>query len=111
MKRYLAELHKKSDYHKKRFAFLASGAVTLFIFGAWSLVIFPPRVDPSLALGKSEDAKVSEVSPFQSLGINLAASISALRDSFKGLEAKLKDIDFETNYIDIRKEALDTYGQ
>jgi hypothetical protein len=38
MKKYLSELHTKPHHHKKRFALLASGIVTLSIFAVWSVV-------------------------------------------------------------------------
>ena len=40
MRKYLAELHKKPDHHKKQFALLASGTITLFTFGVWSPATF-----------------------------------------------------------------------
>jgi len=111
MKRYLAELYKKPDHHKKRFALLASGTITLFIFGAWSLAVFPPKADQPLSGGKNNDSNVSEVSPFQSIRMNLATSLEAIRNSFEELKVGLEAVDFEAEYKEMRDGALDTYGQ
>ncbi len=43
MKKYLSTLHERPHHHKKRFAFLASGIVTLSIFAVWSLVRFSDK--------------------------------------------------------------------
>ncbi len=79
MKRYLATLHTKSDHHKRRFALLASGSVTLLIFGIWSLATFGMN---GAVVAKTEQ----EVSPFQSLQMNLAASFEVLGNNFKELK-------------------------
>ena len=111
MRKYLTELHKKSDRHKKRFAFLASGTITLFIFGVWSLAVFSPKADQPLSGGENNRLSVSEVSPFQSIRMNLAASLEAIGDSFGELKAGLETMDFEAEYREMRDGALDTYGQ
>lgn len=40
MRKYLSELHTKPRHHKKRFAMIVSGVVTLAIFSIWSSVKF-----------------------------------------------------------------------
>ena len=87
MDRYLAKLHKKPDHHKKRFALLASGTITLFIFGVWSLATFGVS-------GISEKVVVekNEVSPFESLRMSLGSSFEALKNSFKELETGALEI-------------------
>ena len=103
MKRYLATLHRQPGHHKKRFALLASSTITLFIFGVWSLATF--------GIGEEviTEAK-SEVSPFQSLRMSLAASLEALRENFGELKAGFKAVDFEAEYREMRNGALDIYG-
>lgn len=103
MRRYLAQLHKKPDHHKKQFAFLASGTITLFIFGVWSLATF--------GVNTKIIAEENEVSPFQSLGTNLAASLEALKRNFGALKSGLKAVDFEAEYQEMRDGALDIYGE
>ena len=103
MRRYLAKLQKKPDHHKKQFAFLASLTITLFIFGIWSLTTF--GVNTRIA------TEENEVSPFQSLGTNLASSLEALKGSFGALKSGLKTVDFETKYQEMRDGALDIYGE
>jgi len=103
MRRYLAKLQKKPDHHKKQFAFLASLTITLFIFGIWSLATF--------GVNTRIIAEENEVSPFQSLGTNLASSLEALKGSFGALKSGLKAVDFETKYQEMRDGALDIYGE
>jgi hypothetical protein len=106
MDRYLAKLHRRPDHHKKRFALLASGTITLFIFGIWSLATFGMS-------GTSNEIVVekNEVSPFQSLRDSLASSLDALQSSFEELKSGLKSVNLETEYIEMRDNALDVYGQ
>ncbi len=99
MKRYLATLHTKSDHHKKRFAFLASGSVTLLIFGIWSLATFGIGDEVAENLNNTENrvATEQEVSPLESLLSGVAASFQALRGNVtelkQGLEVVNPDYD------------------
>lgn len=104
MRKYLAELHKKPDHHKRQFALLASGTITLFIFGIWSIATFGINTK---IIAEAEN----EVSPFQSLRMNVAASLEALRGNFGELKSGLKAVDFEAKYQEMREGALDVYGQ
>jgi hypothetical protein len=97
MDRFLAKLHKKPDHHKKRFAFLASGTVTLFIFGVWSLATFGIS-----DVKKEVVVEKNEVGPLRSLRTNLASSLEAFRNSFGGLK---------TEYMEMRDNALEVYGR
>lgn len=106
MRRYLSTLHKQSPHHRKRFALLASSTVTLLIFGVWSLATF--------GMGNISERTIvqeNEISPFQSLRMNLATSLEALQNSFEELKAGLKAINFEAEYKEMRNGALDIYGQ
>ena len=104
MKRYLSTLHRQPDRHKKRFALLVSGTVTLFIFGIWSLATFGINTRTIV------EAK-NEVSPFQSLRMSLAASLEALKNNFGELKRGLETVDFEAQYQEMRDGALDVYDQ
>jgi len=103
MRKYLAQLYKKPDHHKKQFALLASGTVTLFIFGVWSLTTF--------GINTRIIVETSEVSPFQSLGSSLAASFEAFKSNWGELKSSLKAVDFEAEYQEMRDGALDIYGE
>ncbi|MDP2641736.1 MAG: hypothetical protein Q8P21_00365 [bacterium] len=109
MRRYLAELHKKPDHHKRRFALLASSIVTLFIFGFWSLATLPPYglADES----PSARDKINEVSPFESLRMSLAAAVGAFRNNFRELKTDLEVRDLESGYKEMRDNSLNIYGQ
>lgn len=105
MRRYLAELHKKSDHHKRRFALLASGTITLFIFGVWSLATFGVDTRP-IAESKSQ-----EIGPFQLFARNMANSFEALKGTFGAIKSSFKGVDFEAEYQEMKKDTLDIYGQ
>ncbi|KKT14376.1 MAG: hypothetical protein UW76_C0010G0005 [Parcubacteria group bacterium GW2011_GWF2_44_8b] len=104
MRRYLAELYKKPDHHKRQFALLASGTITLFIFGVWSIATFGINTK---IIAEAEN----EVSPLQSLRMSMAASLEALRDNFGELKRGFEAVDFETRYQEMRDGALDVYDQ
>ncbi len=114
MKRYFAELHQKPDHHKKRFALLASGSVTLFIFGVWSLATFGMSGGEIIGSSHSPTPPVTvenEVSPFQSLRMSLASAMEALQGSFQELKSGLEAVDFEAEYTEMRDSTLNLYGQ
>lgn len=109
MRKYLAELYRKPDHHKNRFALLVSGAITLFIFGIWSLTLFGNN-GSQVADGGSVSNKVNEeVSPFQSIRMNLGNSLEAIKNSFNGLQNSLDTVNLEAEYKDMRDSALDSY--
>lgn len=105
MKRYLAALHKKPDHHKRQFALLASGTVTLIIFGIWSLATF--GTVKTTVVEKTN----SEVSPFQSLQMSLADTLSALKSSIGELKTSFEPADLEAKYKELRDNSLNTYGR
>ena len=116
MRKYLAQLHKKPVHHRKRFAFLASSTITLFIFGVWSFTTFGINstgkiADSGSASAISVKTENEEVGPLKSLRMNMAAGIEALRHSFGELKSSLGEVDFETEYKNMRDGALDTYEQ
>ena len=79
MRKYLATLHKRSDDHKRRFAFLTSGSITLIIFAFWGVANFGA---PGLATAENEDKKVKEVSPFESIVSSANDGWEGIKDSF-----------------------------
>ncbi|MEK7461772.1 MAG: hypothetical protein AAB586_01745 [Patescibacteria group bacterium] len=113
MKKYLAELHKKPDYHKKQFALLTSGTITLFIFGVWSLATF------GMSNGIVADNDVSnvstvsekEVGPLQSFRSNVASSLEAIKNSLEQLQDGFKAINLDAEYGEMKDGALKTYGR
>ena len=106
MRKYLASLHTSPELPKKRFALLASGAITLSIFGIWFLATFGALV------GGGEVAKTkTKISPFQSLRMNLAASFEVFKQGLGELRTTLEAVDLETEYRGLRDGALDVYGK
>ena len=114
MRKYLSTLHQRSDNHKRRFALLSSGIVTLFIFGVWSLVNFG-TTGGTLAENQidtnSSGQEESQVSPFQSFRDSVASSFEAFRGSFTNIRSSLNSEDFEAGFDELKDGALDTYGQ
>ena len=108
MRKYLATLHTKPDHHKKRFAFLASATITLFIFAVWSLVNFGTKSEVV-----AEETRETEVSPLESFSASIASSFQAIRDSFMELKGgvNINQDTIEGGYKELRNGALDTYGQ
>ncbi|KKQ83302.1 MAG: hypothetical protein UT07_C0006G0010 [Parcubacteria group bacterium GW2011_GWB1_38_8] len=97
MRRYLATLHNKPESHKKRFAFISASVVTLFIIGIWSLTIF--GVEEELSYNtRFNDAKKQEVSPFQSLRMNLGTSFESLKGDFQGVIDDLDSLESKIEY-------------
>ena len=121
MDRYLTQLHKKSPHHKKRFALVASGMITLFIFGLWSVATFGISGINTDFFTRKDRAPVAEVkveneiSPLESLWMNMAASFRALSGSFgelrSSLESGLEPVDFEAEYKEIQMGTLEIYGE
>ncbi|MDO8590313.1 MAG: hypothetical protein Q7R69_03540 [bacterium] len=117
MRRYLSTLHTKPERHKKQFAFLASSSITLFIFGVWSLATFGINSTNTKIVaesGSSQEASAqpeTEVSPFESLRMNLSTSLEAFRENFGALKSGLKAVDLEAEYKEMRDGALDVYGE
>jgi len=77
MRKYLAELHTKPAHHKKRFAFLVSGGVTLVMFSIWMLATFGNG--GTLA---QEEKSQNEVSPLESIMAGVGESFEGIRGSF-----------------------------
>ncbi|MBX4206591.1 hypothetical protein KW784_02275 [Candidatus Parcubacteria bacterium] len=110
MRRYLATLHKRSDSHKKNFALLASGGVTLSIFAIWLFVNYGQAPVVAEADAAPSLAAVHEVGPLQSLGESLSSSWDALTESFKGLTGALKTgADLEKGYEEMKAKSLNQY--
>ena len=88
MRKYLATLHKRSDAHKKRFALLTSGSITLVIFAFWGLATFGPN-----ALAKQEETKkFKEVGPLESIQASVSESWSEIRNNFGNLQTEMRKI-------------------
>lgn len=87
MEKYLARLHKRPDHHKKRFAFLASSTITLFIFGVWSLATFGVNnVSEEIVIEKNE------IGPFELLRTNLGSSFEAIQTIYKEMRDNAPNI-------------------
>jgi len=102
MDRFIANLHKRPDHHKRRFALLVSSIVTLFIFSAWSLVNFGTTGEVT----KQE----KEVSPFESLRAAVGSSLEGMGKIFGEFKTGLQSVDLESEYKEMRSNTLEIYG-
>ena len=87
MRKYLATLHRRSDGHKRRFAFATSGTITLIIFAFWGLANF--GIPGTLA--QEQEKKVKEVGPLDSIQASVGDSWDEIRGSFGDLQNKFRD--------------------
>lgn len=108
MRKYLRELYKKPEYHKKNFALFISGAVTLFIFSIWSMVMFGNK-ESKLAQKSEESAAGEVITPLRSARMNLGSSLEAIRRAFDEVKGGLEEVNVESKYEDLRNGALDKY--
>lgn len=106
MRRYIQKLRQKPDHHKRNFAFLVSGTVTLIIFGVWSAVNFGGEA--KLA-DEGSSRTTGEVSPLESMRMNLGSSIEAIREGFGGVQEGIEGINLQLEYEEMRNEALESY--
>lgn len=90
MRTYLANLHKQSHDHKKRFAFLVSAGLTLLIFGIWVLVNFGVN-DKNIA----EAEKGIEANPLSSLIGGVGATFKVIWSDFGDIKQGLEVVEFE----------------
>lgn len=110
MRRYLATLHTKPDHHKRRFALLVSGSFTAFMFVIWSLVNFGlPREKPSV-VAKAEPEEIGS-SPFSNIKDGFAAAFKALGGGFDEVKKGLEQVEFDSEYQEMRDRAFETYGR
>ncbi|MGB3922070.1 MAG: hypothetical protein WBL19_02185 [Minisyncoccia bacterium] len=106
MRRYIQKLRQKPDHHKRNFAFLVSGTVTLIIFGVWSAVNFGGETK----LADESGSRVTgEVSPLESMRMNLGSSIEAVRSGIGGIKDGVEDINLQLEYEEMRNKALESY--
>lgn len=107
MRKYLSELHKKSDHHKRNFAIFTSGTVTLIIFSIWSMVNFSDKSE--LALKDQNNRITEEVGPLESMRMNVASSLEAIKGGFGGIKEGVEGINLELEYREMRDGALQSY--
>jgi len=88
MRKYLATIHTRSPYHKKRFAFLVSGGFTLLIFGVWSLATFGTAE-------KTVTKNDNEFSPLESLKASVSTAFRVLRSDVDEVEKGLETVNQE----------------
>ncbi len=107
MRKYLSQLHRRSDRHKKNFALFVSGVVTIIIFSVWSMVNFGGNAE--LAKKVENNQPVNEVSPLNSMRSNLGSSLEAVKNSLNGIKQGVNDINLELEYREMRDNALESY--
>jgi len=100
MKEYLRTIHQRPDAHKKRFAFVVSGIITLIIFAVWSFVMLnnPTTVadnnsnnNLAAVVGADDNVlpastDVNAVTPFQDLLSGIGSAFDAIKQSIGQLK-------------------------
>jgi hypothetical protein len=116
MRKYLASLPNKSDKHKKRFSYIASGVFTLALFSVWCLVNFG-HTGQVVADGNIGTQRVeTEPAPLEGFGNGVANSLEAIKISFKQIwsssadnaKNSIQSLDTQGGYEDLRNQVLDT---
>jgi hypothetical protein len=74
MMKYIEQLREKPEEHKKRYAFVATTAITSIIFAGW-LATLPFALDEAPPVANT-------VSPLDNAGGNLGAAYESLRTQF-----------------------------
>lgn len=86
MKKYLSEIHKKPEAHKKRFALAVSGGFTLLMLMTWSVVSFggePELARDTTGTVNLAAASQSGVSPFENVLDGIIDTWGSLSDLIK----------------------------
>lgn len=104
MYKYLDKVREKPVHHRKRFALLASGTITMSILAVWSFVMFGGGGEQVLA----EENRV-EHSPFESLKANVGSALDTFKGDFDKLLETVESVDLEAEYEEMRQDAKDTY--
>jgi hypothetical protein len=93
MRKYLATLHQRPDHHKRRFALLTSGVVTLSIFIIWSLVRFGSMTSSNVADSQPNTAAVAtSITPLQAIGSSIATAWASITSEFSSANSAIKSI-------------------
>jgi hypothetical protein len=98
MRKYLKELHKKPEHHKKRFALLVSGTTTLLIFTIWCVAKFGTFSGNVAADTEVKDTASSAVSPLESIRASASDAFSTLGTEFDKAKQGLESVDVNNNY-------------
>lgn len=108
MRRYLANMHKRPDSHKKNFALAVSGGFTLIIFAFWTFFTF----GEGATLAKEETKKpANEVSPLSSLSLTVASTWDEISGLWGNIKSSFGTTDLEAGYEEMRDQSLNTYGR
>lgn len=111
MHKYLSTLHEKPEHHKKRFAFLVSGGVTLSIFAIWAVANFGPN-GTLVRSAEVREEKTEEVSPLDSLKRGFSSGLSGIGNTFSGLKASLSgSAKLESETESMKGGVFNVYGQ
>jgi hypothetical protein len=118
MRTYLSTIHQRSEAHKKRFALVVSGGVTMIIFSIWTLVNFGhggvlAQNDQQPTTDNRQQDKTSEVSPLESIGASVSESFNSLKRAWSDLKTgmdELGDFDLNESYEEMKDRTINTYG-
>lgn len=97
MRKYLSTIHQKSPEHKRLFALVISGSVTLIIFGIWSLVTLNRNPQIVAEVSKDEGTLKAPI-PLEDIKSGLANSFEAVRGQINSLQENDSTVDTNTTY-------------
>lgn len=108
MKEYLRTIHQRSPAHKRRFALITSGVITLTIFGLWSLVVFGNQAAQVAEVPSpiQDTSTVVAPSPFGDIKDGVANSLDAIRQQFNHIKQTVTSVNLENKYQEVRNQAL-----
>lgn len=120
MKRYLQTLHTRPDAHKKRFALVVSGTITVIIFLIWSFVSFnnaqtianasDTNSDNLAAVETSNQSDQNAVTPFQDLMSGIGSAVDALKQGLGQVKQAASLVNLNQDYQNVRNDALPNNG-
>ncbi|MDB5254250.1 MAG: hypothetical protein JWL80_316 [Parcubacteria group bacterium] len=118
---YLSTIHKRSDAHKKRFAFGVSALFTLALFSVWSVFAFHSTPSAAVAKNTLEPVQIAGAaaaldtapeSPFEAIKGGFQNLSAAISQGFNQTKTTIQSVDVNQEYKSVRDEALPntTYG-
>jgi cell shape-determining protein MreC len=92
MRKYLKTIYQRSEQHKRRFALVTSGLITLFIFSLWSMVAFSNM--PNFEDKTNDEAQVisTGVSPFESIWSDVSGTVGDIKNQLTDLKNTAEDL-------------------
>jgi|ERR1035437_1298315 Trk-type K+ transport system membrane component len=103
MYKYIENLRKGPDHHKRRFTLVATSAITGAIFLAWLSVLFPQNV--STVVADSQQSQVSDqVTPIGTLEASVGQAFGAIKSLFDNTTKTVTDVNLQDQYSKMKDQ-------